>query len=208
MSETILVETFDKPTLDSRLHWYCPPSQWSIQESSLVIEPDAKTDYWQNTHYGFAVDNGPFLHLEMEGDFNFTTRVRFYPAHQYDQAGLMVRFSSDFWIKTAVEYEPDGPARLGAVVTDHGYSDWSTQNAPASLSELEFQIKREGNDFLVYYREVYLPGESEAQEDWTQIRMAHLEPPEATAIQCGLYACSPIGAGFKAEFDYLRVERG
>jgi regulation of enolase protein 1 (concanavalin A-like superfamily) len=208
MSETFLFETFEKPTLDNRLHWYCPPRQWSIQKSSLAIEPDAKTDYWQKTHYGFAVENGPFLFLELEGDFILTTRVRFYPAHQYDQAGLMVRYSSDFWIKTAVEHEPDGLARLGAVVTDHGYSDWSTQNVSSSLRELEFQIKREGDDFLVYYREDNPPGERDTQKDWTQIRMAHLEPSEATAIQCGLYACSPIEAGFKAEFDYLKVERG
>ncbi len=154
-----------------------------------------------------AVDNGHFLHLELEGDFTLSTRVRFYPAHQYDQAGLMVRFSPDYWIKTAVEHEPDEPARLGAVVTDHGYSDWSTQNAPTSLSELELQVKRQGNDYLVYFREVNLPGASQGEKGWIQIRMAHLEPPQMTAIQCGLYACSPIGAGFRAEFDYLRVER-
>jgi len=208
MSEIILFETFDGPSIDSRLRWYCPPAQPAILNSHLVIEPGAKTDYWQKTHYGFAVDNGHFLHLELEGDFNLSTRVRFYPAHQYDQAGLMVRFSPDYWIKTAVEHEPEGAARLGAVVTDHGYSDWSTQNVPASLSELELQVKREGNDYLVYYRQVNLPGASEEEKDWTQIRMAHLEPPEMTAIQCGLYACSPIGAGFRAEFDYLRVEKG
>jgi len=208
MSDIILFETFDRPAMDSRLRWYCPPAQPAILNSHLVIKPDAKTDYWQKTHYGFVVDNGPFLHLELEGDFNLSTRVRFHPAHQYDQAGLMVRFSPDYWIKTAVEHEPDGPARLGAVVTDHGYSDWSTQNAPANLSELELKVKREGNDYLVYYREVNLPGASEGGKDWTQIRMAHLQPPEMTPIQCGLYACSPIGGGFRAEFDYLRVERG
>jgi regulation of enolase protein 1 (concanavalin A-like superfamily) len=208
MSNTIMFETFEKPALDRRLRWFCPPNRWSIQASSLTIEPDAKTDYWQKTHYGFKVDNGLFLYLELEGDFVLTTRVRFHPVHQYDQAGLMVRYSPECWIKTAVEHEPDGPARLGAVVTDHGYSDWSTQNTSSRLRELELQIKREGDDFLVYFREVNSPGARDEQKDWTQIRMAHLEPPEATAIQCGLYACSPIGAGFQAEFGYLKVEQG
>ena len=208
MRELILFETFDTPAMDDRLCWYCPPTQTEIINSHLVIQPETKTDYWQKTHYGFAVGNGHFLHLELEGDFNLSTKVRFYPAHQYDQAGLMVRFSPDYWIKTAVEHEPEGPSRPGAVVTDHGYSDWSTQNVPASLSELELRVKREGDDYLVFYREVSLSETSQGGKEWTQIRMAHLEPPEMTAIQCGLYACSPIGAGFRAEFDYLKLERG
>ncbi len=54
MSEIILFETFDRPAMDSRLHWYCPPAQPAILNSHLVIKPEAKTDYWQKTHYGFC----------------------------------------------------------------------------------------------------------------------------------------------------------
>jgi regulation of enolase protein 1 (concanavalin A-like superfamily) len=36
--------------------------------------------------------------------------------------------------------------------------------------------------------------------------MAHIENIGQTAVQCGLYACSPIAAGFKAHFKYLKIE--
>ena len=51
---------------------------------------------------------------EVSGNVIVTARIRSYPAHQYDQAGLMVRFSSDCWLKTSVEFEPDSPSQLGA----------------------------------------------------------------------------------------------
>lgn len=203
MTEPILFETFDRPTLDGRLRWYCPPVHWSIRDSQLIITPDANTDYWQKTHYGFAVDNGHFLYLQLEGDFVLTTKVRFFPAHQYDQAGLMVRFSPHCWLKTSVEYEPGEPSRLGAVVTNHGYSDWSTQNYPAESNELALCIRRTGDDFTVEYAGAHAPGPEPV--DWTQIRLAHLQPPIEAAIQCGIYACSPKEAGFRAEFDYLKI---
>ena len=201
MSETLLLETFNGTTLDPRLGWYCPPTQWSIAGSRLMLEPDAKTDYWQKTHYGFQVDNGHFLFLKLEGNFTLTTLVSFFPANQYDQAGLMVRFSPEYWIKTSVEYEPHEPNRLGSVVTNHGYSDWATQDFPKDQTALEFRIQREGDDYILSHR---IPGDDKV---WVQMRIAHLHNPAGSPIQCGLYACSPIGAGFKAVFQYLRVEK-
>jgi regulation of enolase protein 1 (concanavalin A-like superfamily) len=105
------------------------------------IEADAATDFWQRTHYGFQVDNGHFLYREMTGDFVPTARILFRPVHQYDQAGIMVRVSADCWLKCSVEFEPSGPNRLGAVVTNHGYSDWSTQNFPRHDCEVWLRIR-------------------------------------------------------------------
>ena len=118
--------------LDVRLRWYCEPARWSVDHAtgSLRIYPDAETDFWQRTHYGFRVDNGHFLFPPVDGRFVMTTHVRFEPVHQYDQAGLMVRLSPDCWLKTSVEYEPGPTNRLGVVVTNTGYSDWSTQEVP------------------------------------------------------------------------------
>lgn len=205
MGDHILHETFAGPNLDERLGWYCPPQKWRFEDSRLVIEPEAQTDYWQQTHYGFRADNGHFLYLVQEDDFVLSTRLRFYPANQYDQAGLMVRLSPQCWLKTSVEYEPHGPGRLGAVVTNHGYSDWSTQDYEAMTNDVAFRIKREGDDYLV----TCTIGTSSKDEAgaWTQIRLAHLHNADKSPVQCGLYACSPIDAGFRAEFYYLSVER-
>lgn len=195
-----MYEPFDQPTLDPRLAWYCPPAQSAIRDSQLVIWPDAKTDYWQRTHYGFQVDNGHFLYLTTPENFTLSTRVRFFPVHQYDQAGLMVRFSSDFWLKTSLEFEPHEPSRLGAVVTNFGYSDWSTQNYTRQANELELRIRRAGADFTVEYKEV------EESSPWIQLRVAHLHLPVNAALQAGLYACSPIAGGYHAEFEHLTLE--
>ena len=200
-------ERFDTGTLDTRLHWYHEPGAWHLTDARLVLWPDGQTDFWQKTHYGFTVDTGHFLYAEVAGDFSMTTRVRFQPAHRYDQAGLMVRLSPTCWLKTAVEYEPDGPAKLGAVVTNHGYSDWSTQDYPRGRNELALRIRRAGSDYLVEYRDDE-PAEH-AGGGWTQIRLAHLmDDAEGRPVACGLYACSPTAAGYVAEFAYLTVLPG
>ena len=206
MTATILHETFDGAALSPQLHWFHPPQNWRIADAALVISPDVETDYWQRTHYGFQADNGHFLYAEVDADFVLTTRVRFAPAHQYDQAGLMVRLSPQCWLKTSVEYEPDEPNRLGAVVTNHGYSDWSTQDFPKQVNDLSLRVRREDGDYFVEYT---LDDAEGTAARWTQIRLARLlEDDGRTPIWCGLYACSPKGAGFRASFDHFKLESG
>ena len=108
MKQAGLREDFDGQRPDARLAWFCPPARWSLHDSRLIIYPEAQTDYWQRTHYGFSADNGHFLGLPLTGDFLLSTRVRSLPAHQYDQAGLMVRYSPDCWLKVLLRQECGG----------------------------------------------------------------------------------------------------
>jgi len=197
----LLFHTFNSPEIDARLQWLNPPSKWAVDPltGSLRLEPAPHTDFWQKTHYGFEVDNGHFLFAETIGDVVITTRFHSYPVHQYDQAGLMVRFSPECWIKASAEYEPDGPSQLGAVVTQYGYSDWSLQPLAPGRNQLWLRIRREGDDYLIEH--------SENGEAWILMRLAHLAPVDGASLACGLYACSPKGAGYRAEFDFLRIER-
>jgi regulation of enolase protein 1 (concanavalin A-like superfamily) len=78
------------------------------------------------------------------GDFVLSPFVRFHPVYPYDQAGLIVRLSAECWLKTSVEYEPDGPNRLGAVA---------------------LRVRREGADYSVEYA-------GNATTAWSQIRIA------------------------------------
>jgi hypothetical protein len=198
-----LFEDFADPALSPRLRWHAEPTRWRVDAASrcLRVQPDNGTDFWQRTHYGFEADNGHFLSLEATGDFVLTTRVTSHPVHQYDQAGLMVRISPDCWLKTSVEFEPHGPNRLGAVVTNARYSDWSTQPLAPDIDTVWFRIRAEAGDCLV---ETSLDG-----EHWEQIRVARLlDQPAAPQVQCGLYACSPKGAGFEAAFSFLHFLPG
>lgn len=201
-TRVILDERFHHPTFDPRLRWLNPPPAWEIDPSltALVVRPASPTDFWQETHYGFRADNGHLLSAEVAGDFTITTKVRFHPAHQYDQAGLMIRLGPGCWIKTSVEHELHGPARLGAVVTNHGYSDWSVQDFPRDVREVCLRIRKEASDFIIEFA----PSE---QADWSLMRIAHLTFENPAPLSAGLYACSPKGAGFRAEFHLLEITR-
>ncbi|WP_052714057.1 DUF1349 domain-containing protein [Paenibacillus dauci] len=204
-----VLENFTGQTIDERLQWHCPPQEWEVASDKQVLsfKPLAETDFWQKTHYGFRVDNGHFLFAEVSGDMTVTTRVRTYPVHQYDQAGLMIRFSEQCWLKTSVEFETEGHAKLGVVVTNNGYSDWSTQNFQAGFTELLFRITRVAGDYTVEYAEQ--EGHTPESTEWHQIRIAHLfdDISDQTPFQCGVYACSPQGYGCQVEFEFLHIER-
>ena len=195
MSEVILSLSTDTGAgFGPRFQWHSEPESWTIhpEARSLVIRTSRPSDFWQRTHYGFQADDGHFLWTPIEHDFQMTVDVRVTPLHQYDQAGLMVRISADCWIKTSVEFEDGLVSRLGCVVTNRGYSDWSTQDVPATVTGFALRITRQSADYLV---EAQLPGAA-----WSQLRMTHLDHGAATAAHCGVYACSPKEPGFTAEF--------
>ncbi len=202
MAAKDLHENFDGEAPDKRLRWHCEPSHWLIDREKrvLAVEPDSPTDFWQRTHNGRSADDGHFFGMEVTGDFVMTTHVSFDPVNRYDQAGLMVRVSPECWLKTSVEFEPGSDSALGAVVTNFGYADWSTQPYAPGAGEVWLRVRREGDDYIV--------DSSQDGRAWTQIRLAHLHQGRGKAVSCGLYACSPIGAGFSAEFSRLTIKGG
>ncbi|WP_057763123.1 DUF1349 domain-containing protein [Cytobacillus praedii] len=199
-SNNILLEEFKNAELEKNLKWFSPPEKWGVngEKSKLIIKTDKFTDFWQKTHYEFQTDNGHFLYYEVYGDFRLITKVKSKPKNRYDQAGLMVRFSKDTWLKTSVEYIPDGNSKLGVVVTNYGYSDWSSQDYLEDLNSLYYRITRRANNYYVEY--------SCDAISWKQIRIAHLFE-EKECIKVGIYACSPQGEDYEAEFDFLKIEK-
>ena len=203
MDNETLSERFDKATLAPELRWHCEPAKWALDPANRVLRvfPDAHTDFWQRTHYGFEADSGHFLHVRATGDFVLTTKVTSHPRHQFDQAGLMVRLSPSCWVKTSVEFEPHEPNRLGVVVTNARYSDWSTQPLSKTVDTVWFKLRVTAADCFV---EASFDG-----REWQHLRTAHLSEREgAQAVSCGLYACSPKDAGCLAEFHFLTLEPG
>lgn len=196
-----LDQTFDRDDglLDPRLRWFNEPGRWATGAGGLALTTEAGTDFWQGTHYGFRVDNGHALLTQAAGDFVLEVEVQGRPLHQYDQAGLMIRLSASDWLKASVEFEPGAPSRLGCVVTNHGWSDWSTQDIdPAAGRHVAFKVARAGADYTV---------EAALRPDggWSQIRLARLQNDAGGSVAAGLYACSPKGAGFVAMFQRLRL---
>jgi len=219
------------------LAWFCPPAVPSrAAGGTLTVTPAAKTDYWSNTFYGFPdpqPHNGHVAFVEVVGDFVCSVSVTARPRARYDQAGLMVLVpgSAGDWLKTSVEFIPDGPSHLGSVVTNGGFSDWATQDlelprdAAAAASSFDFRVRRLGCDYIVEARPGGAGAGAGAGSAWSQIRMAHLHADRAGApVRVGLYACSPIGAEeaaaaagaeaapaappFTAEFSNFKVVSG
>jgi hypothetical protein len=178
--------------------WHVAPPAWGFDSEGLFIQPAAGTDFWQRTHSGFSADNGHFLFTRLTGDFVVSATVRSQPRHQYDQAGLMVRFDAGCWIKTSAEFEPDTADRLGVVVTQHGFSDWSTQDLPSASREISFRVARTGSEFIISAR---FEG-----ADWSQLRMVRLACDPVAPLAIGPYACSPKAAGFRCVFTKMSVE--
>ncbi|MBM7838900.1 regulation of enolase protein 1 (concanavalin A-like superfamily) [Alkalihalobacillus xiaoxiensis] len=195
MDKTILKESFTQKTISDKLNWLNEPSHWVV-ENGLKIRSDADTDFWQRTHYGFRRDNGHFLYAEIEGDFRITTRVVTSPVNRYDQAGLMIRFDENNWLKTSSEFIPAEANKLGVVVTNNGYSDWSSQPIE-TIEAMSYRITRKKQ---TYYVDV-----SSDEIHWTQIRIAHL-CSKNQQVHAGLYGCSPQGKDAEFAFQSLVIE--
>lgn len=197
LSISMLIEF--KDSIPKELKWLNEPKSHQVKDGVLVVKSDGDTDFWQRTHYGFRRNTGHCLMLSKKGDFTMETKVSYAPKEQYDQAGLIVYLNEEFWIKTSIEFEKEGPYNLGAVVTNFGYSDWSTQPFHKKDVEMEFKIQRKGNDFFVYARAV-------GEENWQQLRICHFHIDEASELQIGVYCCSPKEGGFESKFNYIKIE--
>ena len=188
-------EHFLQSTLPRDFYWFNEPVHYRLG-NGLEILTDEKTDFWQNTHYGFQRDDGHCLFIKQSGDFSLTTHAEFHPREKYDQCGLMVRIDSQNWIKVSMEYESQHVSRLGSVVTNLGYSDWATQDVRSDRHEMWYRISKRGSDFLLE--------NSQDGQTWHQMRIAHLHK-QAGYYEIGVYACSPIGRDYQCCFKTLEI---
>ena len=114
--------------VDARaMEWIRQPKECSISEDKVTITTEPFTDLWQRTYYHFRNDNAPVLQMRSEEQFfSFVVRTDFDTKVRYDQSGIIMYLDSDNWIKASMEYENEKIQRLGSVVTNNGYSDWSS----------------------------------------------------------------------------------
>lgn len=194
---TTYVDIKKNPTSINNMKWLYEPVTWEVREEGLYLETDKITDFWQRTHYGFRNDNAHFMYIETDKDFTMTTKVNFNPKNQFDQCGLCVRIDEENWLKTSIEYELDNLPKLGAVVTNLGYSDWSTQEIENQVNEAEFRITREGQDYKI---EVNIENKG-----FRQLRICHLHNT-SKKVMCGIYACSPIDNGYSVVFNDIKIK--
>jgi len=175
------------------------PPVYTVKDGVLSVAVSEKTDFWQRTRYGFSRDTGHALLTSVSTDFSIKVKTNFSYRSQYDQCGLYIRVDSQNWIKVAIEKEHNGFNRLGSVVTNLGFSDWATSNIDASVTSMWYRASSLKNDFFI-----------ESSPDginWQQMRITHMHSRQHP-VNIGIYACSPEGEGFNAEFSALEIETG
>jgi regulation of enolase protein 1 (concanavalin A-like superfamily) len=196
-----LIDLTSQPVLswaDDRLVWLYPDSRGTdgatVENSAdaLTIRPLSKTDMWMRTYYSPTLIkcNAPMLgaRLPTTGWATAETKFDISPAHQFDQGGLCAYIDDENWLKAGIEVV-DGQPRVSVVVTNRGFSDWSTRSYPDL--ELSMRLHQRDHSFVVEVQhgkeedEAAAEGQKEKETGtekesggcWEFIRIAHLSPP-------------------------------
>ncbi|MDE7303213.1 MAG: DUF1349 domain-containing protein [Oscillospiraceae bacterium] len=179
------------------LKWTRKPESCVVTDDRIEITTQPNTDLWQRTYYHFRNDNAPVLQIETdEKYFSFVVKTEFDTKHRYDQSGIVMYLDSENWLKASMEYENEEIQRLGAVVTNNGYSDWSSTDVSASIKSTWFRLSRRENDFCVE--------NSTDGVNFKQMRICHMFNAGET-VSFGIYACSAEDSSFKAVFTDMEI---
>ena len=188
VSGTVSAQTLEK------MQWFNEPGQWEIKDKKLTLFATPQSDYWRIAHYGFTVDDAPFLYTTYGGEFEAKVKITGDYKVRYDQAGMMIRIDHENYIKTGIEYV-DGKYNLSAVVTHHT-TDWSVITLDRPVPFVWIKAVRRLDAVEISY--------SFDDKDYTLMRIAWMQ--DNTPVQVGLMAASPDGQGFQASFEHFQVK--
>lgn len=179
----------------SRMTWLNPPASEFYASGAVTARCKGKTDFWRKTFYGYINDNGHFLRLPAQGEFQFQARIAGNYSQLYDQAGIMVRLDEKHWLKCGSEYF-DG-RRWASVVVTHDYSDWSTMDDLTQTGPVYWRVQRKKDSL-----------EAQCSIDgarYTTVRQAWF--PANVPVDVGVMCAAPEGSGFDSTFDLLEISQ-
>ena len=177
-----------------KLQWFNEPTKWEIKNNSLTMNVTPQSDYWRISHYGFTVDDAPFLYTLRGGEFEVKVKVTGDYTARFDQAGLMLRIDHENYIKAGIEFV-DGKYNLSTVVTHHT-SDWSIIALDRPVPFVWIKAVRRLDAIEVFY----------SFDDVTYTLMRNAWMPDNHPIMVGVMAACPDGNGFKARFDNFSIK--
>lgn len=176
------------------MQWFNEPEEWEIRDGALIMNVTPQTDYWRISHYGFTVDDAPFMYTLRGGEFEVKVKISADYKNRFDQAGLMLRIDHENYIKTGIEFV-DGKYNLSAVVTHHT-SDWSVIELDEPVSYVWIKAVRRLDAVEIFY--------SFDDKEYTMMRNAWLQ--DNHPVMVGMMAASPDGDGFKATFEDFTIK--
>ena len=177
-----------------KMQWFNEPTKWEIKNNSLTMNVTPQSDYWRVSHYGFTVDDAPFLYTMRGGEFEVKVKVTGDYTARFDQAGLMLRIDHENYIKAGIEFI-DGKYNLSTVVTHHT-SDWSIIALDRPVPFVWIKAVRRLDAIEVFY----------SFDDVTYTLMRNAWMPDNHPIMVGVMAACPDGNGFKARFDNFSIK--
>ena len=177
-----------------KMQWFNEPTKWEIKNNSLTMNVTPQSDYWRVSHYGFTVDDAPFLYTMRGGEVEVKVKVTGDYTARFDQAGLMLRIDHENYIKAGIEFV-DGKYNLSTVVTHHT-SDWSIIALDRPVPFVWIKAVRRLDAIEVFY----------SFDDVTYTLMRNAWMPDNHPIMVGVMAACPDGNGFKARFDNFSIK--
>lgn len=192
----LLASLLATPSFAQRLEnmqWFNEPEQWTIDHRSLRMEVTPQTDYWRLSHYGFTVDDAPFLYTLRGGEFEVKVKISGDYKTRFDQSGLMLRIDPENYIKAGIEFV-DGKYNLSTVVT-HRTSDWSIIPLDRPVPYVWIKAVRRLDAVEVFY--------SFDDREYTLMRNAWMQ--DNCPMMVGVMGACPDGTGFTARFDDFTI---
>jgi len=221
---------------DERLVWAHengPPGDstggsWSVEDGGHVLKivPTPGLDYWCRTFYTpiLVKHDGQSLLAPVapHAEASLTTAFTLIPAAQFDQAGIMCLIDERTWVKAGIEFV-DGRPRLACVVTNDGFSDWSTTDWPdwdAAAGRVSARVRlskllpgeQQGGCLVFEAAPMVSSHQSDQTVVWSQVRIASIRPAAGVAAsggrpwRMGVYAASPITqSGCSARFHHIAL---
>ncbi|MBP9998604.1 MAG: DUF1349 domain-containing protein [Bacteroidales bacterium] len=177
-----------------KMQWFNEPESYTIKGNRLEMYVPAQTDYWRIAHYGFTVDDGPFLYTTVGGEFEAKIKVSGDYKVRFDQAGMMIRQDHENYVKFGIEFV-DGKFNISTVVTHHT-SDWSVIQLDKPIPYLWLKAVRRLDAIEIYY--------SFDDKEYTMMRTLWMQ--DNCPLMVGPVAACPDGQGFKAVFSDFKVK--
>jgi hypothetical protein len=177
-----------------KMQWFNEPAQWEIDGNTLLMDVTPQTDYWRISHYGFTVDDAPFLYTLRGGEFEVKVKISGDYRTRFDQSGLMLRIDNENYIKAGIEFV-DGKYNLSTVVTHHT-SDWSIIPLDKPVPFVWIKAVRRLDAVEIFY--------SFDNKEYTMMRNAWLQ--DNCPVMVGIMGACPDGNGFKARFEGFSIK--
>ena len=177
-----------------KMQWFNEPERWEINGNSLSMSVTPHTDYWRISHYGFTVDDAPFLYTVRGGEFEVKVKISGDYKTRFDQSGLMLRIDHENYIKAGIEFV-DGKCNLSTVVTHHT-SDWSIIPLDEPVKFVWIKAVRRLDAVEIFY--------SFDDKEYTMMRNAWLQ--DNHPVMVGIMGACPDGDGFEARFENFSIK--